>query len=676
MLYVSSLSVMTRKAIGSNKVLMRPLSNIIEQLPLDPKTTNMDAVLFGPGDLAGVNKAKILKAVSAGVHPHICVMFLYTKASEAKDVSLPYMKGVRKINVDEIAKFVSESMDDFLSKSGQLDADIDALTNAEDMVTPTESTSPGEIPQAIIPEDTTSKLEEVHEVPKVDVPEVKYEQPVSTDGMISNAPVSAPVDPTEQKIDRKEMLENIKSYGDWRMLREAMEKDSMVAKLIQENSEYAGAVQMLAVLDNKIKTIWMDSSLSAEKKLEQITQVGCDKAALKAVSNSVMASNVIDILETTTICAKRVVNETVDSVNQALAKITTDMDGITDTSVVAKINQERIDLQLKLQDMGLQLHKLYGGMNDTVTNTTMSLDENLPSDNAFINEMLSPVDTSMFTPTNTAQLANKMMTSLQENRVTMSALEEKIDSIIRLIFSLFDKDREQIEYYEKLTAMLVANRVEDVIVKDTVLKYILRVYIGADDTGRTATSLTWSGVQSRRDNVLLIDISGSPHFDRYGVEPVSLNEFLTSRIEKQLLCVRSDRRLDGDEIQQLLSEIRTRLNYYKIINIVVQPDDRVALSMLAPEALSFNYITDCRGRSIEAIKECMGHTCYENLSKRLIEIDAPINPLQIATAVGADFTQTRIIPIPSLQDIKACALKHDRPYEYSVVQQVFSEAFR
>ena len=224
--------------------------------------------------------------------------------------------------------------------------------------------------------------------------------------------------------------------------------------------------------------------------------------------------------------------------------------------------------------------------------------------------------------------------------------------------------------------MLKANRVEDVVVRDTILKCVLRVYIGADDTGRTATSLTWSGIQSRRANTLLIDISGNPHFDRYGVEAVSLNEFLTSRIERKFLCVASERRLDADEVQQMLSELRTRTNYYSIINVVVQPDDRVALSMIAPEAISFNYITDCRGRSIEAIKQCMGMTAYQNLSKKLIEIDAPINPLQIAEAVGADFTQIKIIPLPSMQDIKACALKKDRPYEYSAVHAIFEEAFR
>ena len=674
MLYVSSLAVMAKRAMGPQTVYTAPLSKVIEQLSLDPKTTNMNAVLLGPADLAGVNRAKITKALAAGVHPDICIMFLYTKDSEAKDISIPYMKGVRKINVDEIFNFVNESMDDFMSKSGQLDSDIDALVNADDLKS--KDTPKEEYVTPTVAEDTTSKIPEEAPRPEVKVPEVNLEQVDTADQGVMSQPLSGVTPEPNKPVDRTEMLENIRSYEDWTLLKEAMSKDNMVSHIIQENAEYAGAVQMLSVLDMKIKTIWMDPALSPEKKLEQITQIGSEKAALRAGTNSIMVSNVVDILETTAICAKRVVNETVDSINQSLAKITTDVSMVTDTSVITKSIQERIDLQMTLQDMLLQLQRLYGDMDTLTSETTTGLTANLPSDNAFINNMLTPVDTTVFTPANTSQLASKLMTKLQENNVTMSALEDKINSIIRLVFSLFDKDKELLEYYEQLTTMLKANRVEDVVVRDTILKCVLRVYIGADDTGRTATSLTWSGIQSRRANTLLIDISGNPHFDRYGVEAVSLNEFLTSRIERKFLCVASERRLDADEVQQMLSELRTRTNYYSIINVVVQPDDRVALSMLAPEAISFNYITDCRGRSIEAIKQCMGMTAYQNLSKKLIEIDAPINPLQIAEAVGADFTQIKIIPLPSMQDIKACALKKDRPYEYSAVHAIFEEAFR
>lgn len=670
MLYVCSLSVMAKKALGNDKAFTAPLSKVLSQLPLDPKTTNMDSVLFGPADMAGVNKTKVLKAIGAGVHPDICLMFLYTKESEAKDVSIPYMKGVRKINSDEINKFVSDSMNDFLENSGKLNADIDALANAEEIsITPKEEK---EDIKAEIKEDTTSVIPEETPLPKVEVPVVN----LNKEDVNQEIPIADEVKSVEQPVDRKEMLQNIKNYEDWDLLREAMERDNITKQLIQENTEYAGAVQMLSVLDNKIKTIWMDSSLSSEKKLEQITQIGLEKSTLRSASNSIMVSKVIDIIETSAMCAKRVVDETVESVNEALAKITTDSKAMIDDQVFVKANQDRIDIQLKLQDMIMSLNKLYGDMDTVTTETVSGLGEKLPSDNEFINNMLPPNAANIFTPHNTSQLANKLLTKLRDNTVTMSALEDKIQNIIRLVYTMFDQDQKQLKYYEDLTNMLKANRVEDVIVRDTVLKYVLNVYIGADDTGRTATALTRSGVQSRANNTLLIDISGTPHFDRYGVDAVPLSEFLVTRTEKHLLCVQSERKLDSDEIQRMLSELRSRLNYYSIINIIVKPDDRQALSMLAPEALSFNYITDCRGRSIDAIKDCMADTAYSNIAKKLIEIDAPISPLQIAEAVGADFTQIKLVPLPNMKDIRACALKHDRPYEYSSVAAVFEEVFR
>ena len=38
--------------------------------------------------------------------------------------------------------------------------------------------------------------------------------------------------------------------------------------------------------------------------------------------------------------------------------------------------------------------------------------------------------------------------------------------------------------------------------------------------------------------------------------------------------------------------------------------------------------------------------------------------------------EARIITIPNVPAIRACSLRHDRPYEYDDVVTVFEEAFR
>ena len=672
MLYVCSLALKAKKASGIDQVYQAPLNKVISQLNLDPEISNMNAVLLGPGDLSGVNKSRFLTAVGKGVHPKVCIMYIYEKESEAKDVQLPYMKGVRKISPDEISKFVVDTMDDFLSNTGQLDADIEALREAE-VINPVEEVK--EV-KAEIPQDMTSFIQEpeppkVEVIPEIVIPDTSLKQPVQKEVPPPPAVQDAP------RLSRGEMLENIRSAKDWAHLHEALQTDAITKQLIEENADYHGAVQMLEVMDNKIKTIWLDNSLSADRKFEKITEIGMEKSTLRAVSNSAMVTRVMDIIDSVVICAKRVVNEKVESVNGALAKITTDTEAVNDDSKLVAAMQERTDLQLELSNMLLDLRKLYSNMDTTASATIEGLNSDLPSNNPFINNMLTPTDTEVFTPTNTTQLAKQLLTCLQNNNITMSALEDKLESIIRLTFTLFNSDSKIQEHYKNLCDMLKAQRVEDVVVRDTVLKYVLNVYIGDDDTGRTATALTWSGIQSRRYNTLLIDISGKPHFDRYGETPISLSEFLVSRIEKQLCCVQSERRLDTEEVQQLISEIRTRLNYYGVINIIVHPEDRMTLSMLAKEALTFNYITDCRGRSIETIKQCMGESsAYGNLAQRLIVIDSPIHPLQIAEAVCADFTKIRLILLPNMTTIRACALKKDRPYEYSDIRAIFEEAFR
>lgn len=685
MIYVVSLAVMARKALGVKNVFQAPPKVIIEQLFLDPKTTTMSAVLLGPADMAGVSGTKLREVIAKGIHPDICLMYIYQKESEAKDVHIPYMKGVRKINVNEIKSFVDASMNDFTSKNGSLDPNVEELLastesdDAEAIKALQESTSE-------IPQDTTSFIPVEKPPEKEIVPEINFEKPVeskpmqfvpeSDNGTTSAVDVPQPSVPYTPIGTREEMLQNIKTYEDMGLLQEAMKKDAITKRLIEESSEYAGALQMLDVLNNKIRAVYMDPALTSTAKFDKIREIGFEKSKLQASANSVFVQKVIDIINTVTTCAKRVVTDKVDSINGALAKCTYYTDQMFNDTELAQAISARTDLQVELTNISYDLVALYNKMDGLVEESAKSLDDGLPSNNAFINNMLQATDTHVFTPANTGQLIKALCESLQNNRIPLSALEDKINEVIRMIFQMFETDEAIIRHQQEAYDMLKAQHVEEVVVRDTLLKYVLRVYVGDDDTGRTATALTWSGVQSRTYNVLCIDITGTPHFDRYATEAITLHDFMTTRIEKRLLCVYAERKLDISEALELISEMRTRLNYYGIINVIAKPDDMHLLQTLSEEALSFNYITDCRQHSIDSIKECVQNTNFKNLAKKIIIIDPPMNPLQIAEALGADFTQVKIIALPNMAEIKKCAIKHDRPYEYTDVAAIFEEAFK
>ena len=53
-----------------------------------------------------------------------------------------------------------------------------------------------------------------------------------------------------------------------------------------------------------------------------------------------------------------------------------------------------------------------------------------------------------------------------------------------------------------------------------------------------------------------------------------------------------------------------------------------------------------------------------------------VSPLMIADSVDIDPTLVRVITLPNVPAVRACSLRHDRPYEYEDVVRLYEEAFR
>ena len=100
------------------------------------------------------------------------------------------------------------------------------------------------------------------------------------------------------------------------------------------------------------------------------------------------------------------------------------------------------------------------------------------------------------------------------------------------------------------------------------------------------------------------------------------------------------------------------------------------MQQLSDEALCVHYITDCSTSSIKTMKEVVANHTAKNIAHKLITIDTPVSPLMIADSIGIDPTLTKVVSLPNVPAIRACSLRHDRPYEFNDVVKVFEEAFR
>lgn len=661
MIYVSALALVAKKAFDT-KCFQTSVSNIIDSLPIDPSISGMDVVMLSHRDATGINGVKLQAAIDHK-HEDVTVIYIYDKDKNKDLINCECKKFVKKITTDALIEVRQE----FLSDKAILESTIE-IDRKDTKASEVSSESEAKHRRQRVEKFSYSEPEPEPTPEPASEPEPFNLEPIEE-------VIPEPAAPTESEtvVKMEDMLSSISNYKDWNLFMEQMNKDVVTRKLIEENTEFMGIIQMLEVLDQQILAVWRDTALSAEQKFNKIKEIGISRSNLRGKANNINTNKVLSIIETVCMSAKRTVEEKISEIQESMSQLVVNKNQLFDTTELDAAISRRTELQLELMDIMKGVIELYKSMDLLVTDEIRDLADRLPSDNRFINEMVKPIGSEIFTPANTGELATRLMKALQDNRVTMSQLEESIKGIIAIIFRMFEADNEIHMYHENMINLLKANKVEDLVLRDSLLKDALRIFTGLEETGLTATVLVSSYVQSRKQNTLVIDIDGTTKFERYGVSFYELEDFMERQIREHFVCVRAGI-TDLEDLQELVSKLKGVLQYYPVINLVIRPDKAQAIEQLSEDALSITYVTDCKEESLNTIKESIAMNDVQNIARKIVMIDVPVSPLVIANMLGIDPTITKIITLPNLTRMKFCAIKHDRPYEYENISLVFEEA--
>lgn len=489
--------------------------------------------------------------------------------------------------------------------------------------------------------------------------------------------VEEPVKPNlEERVesDFERNLKEVSNFHDWGLLKEAMSKDAAIRQLLEENTTYQGVVQMLSVLDTEIKTTYYDKGLTSQQKFEKVLEIGNKRSTLMATHNDILARKVLSVIDAVTIGARRTVNDLLDEHRKSMEQITVSKEGLFDETELHRLVDMRSKAMCELLALVKSTIQLYQAMDLEVSDVILDMDKRLPSDNEYINEMVGSA-AEVLTPTNSMELARTMMRALQEKREAFVLMEEQVRKVIDSIRELFDRDEAIIQYQQHITQMLKAHRVEDAVIIDSVIKNILNVYIGQRDSGLTATALTWSGCLARRRNTLLIDLSNESKLGDYGEDVVDLDEFMRQRIDRPL-CVVAGTVPDVEALTELITELKTRLDYYAHINVILDSTQLEYAKVLAKESLTVNYITNCTKDNMEEMGNVYASVDVNNVAQKVLMVNPTIDVLKVAEYMNIDVTSTKCISIPDVPKIKSCGVLQDKPYEYVGVRTVFEEAFK
>lgn len=489
--------------------------------------------------------------------------------------------------------------------------------------------------------------------------------------------VEEPIKPNlEERVesDFERNLKEVSNFHDWGLFKEAMSKDAAIRQLLEENTTYQGVVQMLSVLDTEIKTTYYDKGLTSQQKFEKVLEIGNKRSTLMATHNDILARKVLDVIDAVTIGARRTVNDLLDEHRKSMEQITVSKEGLFDETELHRLVDMRSKAMCELLALVKSTIQLYQAMDLEVSDVILDMDKRLPSDNEYINEMVGSA-AEVLTPTNSMELARTMMRALQEKREAFVLMEEQVRKVIDSIRELFDRDEAIIQYQQHITQMLKAHRVEDAVIIDSVIKNILNVYIGQRGSGLTATALTWSGCLARRRNTLLIDLSNESKLGDYGEDVLDLDEFMRQRIDRPL-CVVAGTVPDVEALSELITELKTRLDYYAHINVILDSTQLEYAKVLAKESLTVNYITNCTKDNMEEMGNVYASVDVNNVAQKVLMVNPTIDVLKVAEYMNIDVTSTKCVSIPDVPKIKSCGVLQDKPYEYVGVRTVFEEAFK
>lgn len=659
MVYVASLSLLAKKALGS-KCHQSSINGILDTLSIDPAVSNMDVVLLGPTDLSGPAGKKIPEAV-AKRHSGVCVIYLCTNDREAKLFpDAPHVKQVKKIK-DTV---ISEAVTEFYGED--VKANNPKYSSAADKVG-----ALGANPEPPRPIAPVAEKEEDTSAPPAPV-ELELPEPQADLPPVEENELPKP-DPAE------DVIASVKSVKDWDILKRQINRDSIIRQLILENNEFAGVANMLNVWDLRIRDVWADPHKSNEEKMRAVQEFGANRQVLQATYNSVLVDKFVSLLERVVSVCSATVEERCNEITHAVVSVQQNKDAFLEKAVSGEdsLDDTLYERMVELQSIEGELCKMFAflhheGMEEIVGR----LGEKLPSTNEYINNVLS-VSAKLYQPGNTVNLAQAIVDSLAKGQVQLSLIEDKVKGLMSTMFQVIVAQNKVIQYQRDVISCLRANNVESLVVRDSLLKECFNVIVGSEHTGLTATSAIYAGMLSRRDNTLVVDLTGHSHYDRYGYDTVSLDEFMVERIQRPLLFVTGSVDNDPEKVFHLMEELKSRLTYFRHLIIVLDAAQLNVLDQVGREALSISYVTNCTVESLAAVT-----AAYEagrkipNVCHKLICIDSPVDVGMLIATLKMDISMTKLIPIPYLREIKQAAIVRQQPHTYNDVLRVFEEAFR
>jgi len=656
---------LARRALGQDKVTVGALGNILEQLTLDANVASVrkEAYIISELDMRKTKEKRAFVEALKRKHPSNKIIVLAKSKANFQNIA-----GIDRVldnatqdSITEALASLIDSVEDKVREEARTGAE--EVKVAEPVQMPEEYTVPNV-------EEVIKMEEEVVEEPKDMI--THFEPGNSLEPM-----------PAPEEFDRN-MVERIRACGsmvDLQSVAKEVTAATIVKELLEENNEYAAIEEKLKVLQTQIHSIMIDMSIpNLEEKWDRIRAVTYDRTYYAAKSSTILEQRVEEIIKTIVDRTQELLKERTDDIDKAIDFYRASQPvGSVNFPTLSGLLSTRSSILLDITVLSVELDKLAQATDAIAANAIQEI-TGVNSQVTGMPELDRQIQArgENITSKEGLDVLKRIATLSLESTSMFETLKIDAATLNEKVMRLLETDNDIIQAQSELIKYLTSRNLEDTVVANSIIKRAMRVYVGEEGVGRSIIPYIVSKLRARtlNANVLHIDVTGTNKLDNYGVDVIDLYDWLESMREEQMCVVAGDiPEEDMASVAQRLSNALVRAaDYYRVINVIIRPDQRVLLDTLAPDTLSVNFVTDINPSNIDKTCELMNTVTLANVAQKVIINKCPnyseaiVRRLGLMDRLGVSYTR-----VPFIQQISDCAINGVDPSVIDVVNDLFVE---
>lgn len=484
---------------------------------------------------------------------------------------------------------------------------------------------------------------------------------------------------TDNEGEFVKRIRSTRSVGDLAGLMRETNAEEMLKQLAKENRNYGVLEEKVRTLRDRVNEImYSNSGLTLPERYEKARAVLYDTDAYTVKSNTMVEEYLREIFETITKQSEALLTDELERIQQSIKRSVTYGAGQMNFGKLAGLNEERGNAVLAMKTIESEIIEIgnkCADILDEIIKKQCEESENITESqvfNAQLNQMGAMLRSGDF-----IQIIRALLELAQNVSSDFIEYTSKVKGCVETMRVLLQKDNEQIAAMSSLVKLMKQKNVTDSVVANTLLKKSLRVFIARENTGRTIIPYALSAFKSRENaNVLYLDLTGTSKLSNYGIKAYTLEDYKANRYEEQL-CVVEGVVESIDDAQQLTAILTRAADYYRVINVVLSPENKDVIDIISADVLCINILTDTNKKNMEWAKQALEEFKYDNVARRIICNKCTVSMTRLCSYLEMfEVVDVQILSINHLNIIEAASYDSVDPTTFTTVAELLKEVRR